>query len=281
MSLRRLIAKLHRTPSAPRIDLYGMLQLHDSESDEGTCPPLLRRSCSSTDQPRLHRQNAVPRLNLAGVNNASGNEAAPPPLRRRSANDHIDELWADGVHTPQPRLHRQNAVPRLNLAGVDNAAGNEGAPPPLRRRSANDHIDEPPAPRRRIRERRNAIVEVPAQIPERLHLRNEDMVPTRVLCERASDTLEREGNNICCICTERMAVCDRIACVPCGGWHKLHSACLQKWWSSSSHGEPTCPLCRWSLPQASDGPDSTGLVTAVQHAQAELARLSGSAELLP
>merc|ERR1712224_293528 len=101
-----------------------------------------------------------------------------------------------------------------------------------------------------------------------------DVTPTQILCERAYAALEREGDSTCCICTESMAVCERIACVPCGGRHKMHNACLQRWWSS--HDEPTCPLCRWSLPQASAESDSTDLASAVQHAHAELARLSGS-----
>ena len=55
------------------------------------------------------------------------------------------------------------------------------------------------------------------------------------------DDMERDGNDVCCICMEDHVVGARATKLPCG--HIYHGACVEAWLAKHC----TCPVCRFEL----------------------------------
>lgn len=69
-------------------------------------------------------------------------------------------------------------------------------------------------------------------------------LPSVTLSEAAASMLA-EYESVCSICLVEYEAGDEVVCMPCGGLHKYHAACLSTWLENGS----TCPCCKWAVPE--------------------------------
>ena len=171
------------------------------------------------------------------------------------------------------RLSSPAVVPSLNLSEVRLAMEEESepttpdAPPLLQRHSA-------PAGVSRVRQRRHAVIELPAGLiihepvsaARRLDTARRSIVqdlPARMLSARSAAKLI---GGQCAICLCDYQANEDVACMPCDGLHMAHARCLRVWLEV----QPTCPVCRWSVETCQAG---EGLTDRMERAENELAKL--------
>lgn len=233
--------RLRNRDERPRVPTLQLSAVNERQlTTDDTLPPLLRRQNASFDPDLLLVSRQDARL---GSDEGEEEPTRPPPLRRSDA-----QYFAS---LPSSSAESQIvALPRRVLHDA--------------RSTSDGGEEEPTRPPRLQRSNAQYFASLPSSSAESQIVA---LLPRRVL-----HGAPPEEDDTCGICLEEYQDGDIVACLPCGGLHKSHWHCINRWLQASK----TCPSCRWGLPTDASCSEEVHALMAKGHA--ELRRISPSRE---